>query len=125
MNALSQDLRERIVAAYEAGEGTQQEVADRFGVYIDTVRRLLKLKRETGSLLPRYDYTKPRPQKISEQKRQALIELVNTQPDLTLQQMKDKLALDCSLQAIHYALKKLGYTFKKRHYEPQNKIGRT
>ena len=50
MKALSQDLRERIVTAYENKQGTQLQIANRFGVNPGIVRNLLLLKRETGSL---------------------------------------------------------------------------
>ncbi len=33
MKAISMDLRKRIVEAYDAGEGTRQEIADRFMVF--------------------------------------------------------------------------------------------
>ena len=51
--ALSTDLRQRVVDAYERGEGTQAEIAARFGVGEASVRRWLALKRETGRLAPR------------------------------------------------------------------------
>ena len=53
MKALSIDLRERIVSAYEQGQGSQQALADRFHVSLSSVERLLRLKRETGSLEPK------------------------------------------------------------------------
>ena len=50
---LSLDLRERIIAAYEGGEGPQKELVSRFSVGVASVRRLVRLKRETGGLSPR------------------------------------------------------------------------
>ena len=115
MKALSMDLRERIVVAYETKQGTQKEIAERFGVNIGTVGNLLKLKRDTGSLKPRYDNVPGPPRKITEAKQKELVELMERSPDLTLEKIKEELALECSIQAIHYALNKLDYTFKKRH----------
>jgi len=37
MKAISMDLRKRIVETYDAGEGTRQEIADRFKVSIHMV----------------------------------------------------------------------------------------
>ena len=49
MRPYSNDLRHRIVEAYESGEYTQDEVAELFGVCTATIRNLLRRKRETGS----------------------------------------------------------------------------
>ncbi len=55
MNALSLDLRQRIVAAVDAGM-SQSEAARRFAVSRATVHRLLWRRRESGTL-----EAKPRP----------------------------------------------------------------
>jgi transposase len=49
MKPYSNDLRRRIVAAYESGEHTLSEVADLFGVSLATVKNFLRRKRLTGS----------------------------------------------------------------------------
>ena len=49
MRAYSMDLRERIVAAVDAGL-TQAQAAERFGVSLRTVERYLARRRATGSL---------------------------------------------------------------------------
>ena len=41
MVAYSVDLRERVLAAVDAGEGTQQEIAERFRVSARWIRKLL------------------------------------------------------------------------------------
>ena len=51
MRPFSDDLRQRIHEACEAGE-TTAEVAERFGVSTAFVRRLQQRFRETGSLAP-------------------------------------------------------------------------
>src|SRR5918911_1061750 len=52
MRAYSTDLRERIVLAYEGGEGTLDDVADIFEVGRRTVTRLLQRYRAGESLAP-------------------------------------------------------------------------
>lgn len=42
----------RVLEAYQNGEGSQRELAGRFKVSVDFVRRLLKKYRETGSVRP-------------------------------------------------------------------------
>src|SRR5918997_1202287 len=49
VQAYSMDLRERIVAAVDAGL-TQGQAAERFGVSLRTVERYLARRRATGSL---------------------------------------------------------------------------
>ena len=51
--AYSVDLRERVVAAFDVGDMTDEEVATLFQVGEATVHRWKRLKRETGSLVPR------------------------------------------------------------------------
>ncbi len=53
MRAYTTDLRERIVLAYERGEGTLDEVADIFEVGRRTVTRLLRKYRAGEGLPPR------------------------------------------------------------------------
>ncbi len=51
--ALSADLRERIVRAYEAKEGSYKAIAQRFSVSESSVYRLIKRHREDGTIRPR------------------------------------------------------------------------
>ncbi len=46
----SEDLRERIFAAYQAGEGTMREVAKRFKVSCTLVNELVQRNKNTGSI---------------------------------------------------------------------------
>ncbi|MGL4514030.1 MAG: hypothetical protein ACRCT8_13145, partial [Lacipirellulaceae bacterium] len=52
MQAISMDLRERIVAAYDRGEGKSPQLALRFDVSASFVRGLLRRREKTGSLAP-------------------------------------------------------------------------
>ena len=45
MKALSMDMRERIVLAYQCGEGSQEEIGSRFGVSRAVVGKLVRQKR--------------------------------------------------------------------------------
>ena len=62
VRAYSMDLRERIVAAVDAGM-TQPEAAARFGVGLRTVERYLARRRATGSLAPDEQRHGPEPKK--------------------------------------------------------------
>jgi transposase len=51
--ALSVDLRQRIMAAYEAKEGSQGQLAERFKVSLSFIRDLRRHHRQTGSVEPK------------------------------------------------------------------------
>jgi transposase len=53
MRSYSLDLREKIAAAYDQKVGSQRELADLFGVGKATVERIIRRRRETGSLAPK------------------------------------------------------------------------
>lgn len=114
MRALSIDLRERIIAAFRAGGTTKKAIAERFGVSYGAVRNLIAQWEETGKIAPRYSNCTGRPAKIGSQEQERLRELVDTRPDMTLEELRDAVGVDCTPEAIHYALKRMGITFKKR-----------
>jgi transposase len=124
MRALSMDLRERIVAAYDGGGQTQKEVAGRFGVSKFTVSKLLRQRRETGDLAPRYARCSGKRKILAEHERK-LRELLEGRADMTLEELRDELGLDCTIQAVHYALGRMGLTYKKRRSGPASKTART
>lgn len=53
MHSYSYDLRARIVAAYERGEGSVRALAEQFEVDPSTVQRYRRLCRSTGDVAPR------------------------------------------------------------------------
>jgi transposase len=124
VKTISLDLRERIVAAYDEQQGTREEVARRFGVSLGMVKKLLQQRRQTKDLGPRHRYS-GRKAKVLPEHGDKLAKLIAEQPDLTLVQIKAKLAMTCTIQAVHYALNALGLTYKKRRSTPPNKAGRT
>jgi len=49
MNPYSQDLRERVIAALDAGEQNQAEIAETFGVSLSTIEKWWRRWRDTGA----------------------------------------------------------------------------
>ena len=115
------DLRERILAAYDRGEGTREQVATRFSVSLGFVKKLIQQRRHTGEIGPRHHLSGRKP-KILAAHRREMKKLLADKPDMTLEELRAALDLDCSLPAIHYALEDLGLTYKKRRSEPASKI---
>ena len=124
LKTLSLDLRERIVACCDAKEGTQAQIAARFMVSLGMVKKLILQRRRTGTLENRYFLCGRKPV-ILESHRQALADLVAREPDLTLAALRERLGLECTLPAIHYVLKDMGLTYKKRRSGPVSGTGRT
>ena len=115
--ALSMDLRTRIVAAYENGEGTYVEVARRFCVDKTTVYRLLQRKRETGSVAPRRG-PRGKPTTFQGERLEALRTLVEEDPDVLEVQLVERLAqrfdIHVCTSTVGNALRRHGWTRKKR-----------
>lgn len=120
MEAYSIDLRGKVLAAYDRGMMTK-EIAKAFDVSASWARRVKQRRREHGELAPRPRVGKHH-MKID---RARLAELVREQPDATLAELRDKLAITCSLSAIWAAINQLGLSFKKRRSTPRSRTART
>lgn len=124
MKTLSVDLRERILAAYDAGDATRETVAARFRVSLGMVKKLLQQRRRLGDIRPLHHRAGRKPRILAAHREQLRRQLA-AQPDLTLAQLRTACHLDCTLPAIHYVLADLGLTFKKRRSARPNRIART
>ena len=124
MRTTSLDLRERILAAYDNEEGTRPEIAHRFRVSLGLVKKLLQQRQRTGDIAPRHRFSGRKPTIVASH-RQQFRALLTKKNDLTLQELRMATGLKCSLQAINVVLARMGLTYKKRRFEPANKIGLT
>ena len=124
MRTLSLDLRERIVTSYDRKEGTRLEIATRYRISLGMVKKLLHQRRDTGDLRPRH-YRSGRKPKVLARHEQQMRTLLASQPDLTLKELRHSIGLSCTLPAIHYALQRMGLTYKKRHSMPVSKTAQT
>ena len=114
-----------MLKAVDNNLGTQQKIADTFSVSAIWIRKLLQRRRETGSIepLPRTQGRKPA---FKGSNLEQLNDFVKKHPDATLEEIKEHFSgtVDCSIVAIHNALKRLGWRYKKKRYEPANKKGK-
>ena len=124
--AYSSDLRERALAACEAGEGRQSEIARVYRIGERTLSAWLRTAREEGRRAPR-PRRGGRPPVGGE--REALAALVAERNDATLAEYADRLAertgVRRSPSALCRALKTLGLVRKKRRSRPPSGTGRT
>lgn len=119
-HAYSQDLRDRVIAARDKGMKTKA-VADLFSVSASWVRRVMQRRRELGQ-------TSPQPRggatviKIDMARLRALVE---AQPDATVRELHARLNVDCSVSAVDMALRRAGFSFKKRQSMLRNRTAPT
>jgi transposase len=119
MNPYSNDLRRRIVSAYETGDYSQDEIAELFGVCQKTVSNFVRRKDETGSpdRLPRGGGRQPQ---LDEQARQFIAELVKENSHVSLahlcQRVDKKFKKKVSQSTMCRILEVLGLPRKKRRF---------
>ena len=123
---LSQDLRERIVRAVEGGSSIRQAAA-RYDVSPSAAVKLMRRVRETGSVAPGRIGGHRRP--VLDPHQALLRSLVEAKPAITLAELQAELRARAivvsALSTIHHALRRIGFTRKKRRYEPPSKTGPT
>ena len=120
---LSEDSRERLVAAYEKTKDLAN-VALMFGVAESTVYRLVAQKRKTGSLALKLS-TRGVKSKLTPFMVEQIKQKIKAVPDITLQELIDELNLPIKASALcEFIVHKLKLTRKKRRYTPQKEIDR-
>ena len=114
MRPLSQDLRDRIIAARERGAGTG-EVCQRFGVSRKSVERFWKQHCQTGHCQPKQigGYRRSRLEKHD----RILSRWIAGQPDITLNELQNRcleqLKVSIGITALWQRLMRLGLSYKK------------
>lgn len=112
MKAYSMDLRERVVAACDARDGTREQIAERFSVSVSWIRDLLKRRRETGSIAPK-PHGGGRPPAFDAAASERLRAAVAADDDATPEELAGAAGVACCPAAVHGALKRLGVTREK------------
>ena len=106
----------------DSNVGTKKEIAKTFSVSVSWIRKLLQRRRETGSIepLPRTQGRKPA---FRDHQLQELNDFVKRYPDATLEEIRESFAdrVNCSIVAVHNALKRLEWRYKKNRYMRANK----
>jgi|SRR5271168_615717 transposase len=110
---LSEDLRERVVAAVAGGRSCRF-VATQFGVAVSSVVKWSQLYRATGSVTP--GKMGGHRKRLLEPYRAFIEERISQTPHLTLHGLKDELAaqgVNVSHNAVWMFLRREGLRFKK------------
>jgi transposase len=120
MRPYSMDLRERVVGACDARSGTRERIAERFGVSVSWIRRMLQRRRETGSIAALSPNSGRKP-KLNQRQMDRLGRIVVRHPDATLKELKMHLGVSMSDDALLRALGKLNLTLKKSRSSQRSK----
>ena len=118
-NPLSKEIREKIIKHTENGAKIC-EIVKWLMISRDSVIRIQKLKKETGSVDHR-PLNRGRKPKITAEEMAAIEEELKVNPDITLQEMIEKFSLRIKKSALSKRLIDLGYTFKKKSLIQQNR----
>jgi transposase len=118
-------LRSRIVATYESGEHSLEEVAALFAVSLASVKNFVRRKRETGSAdaLP---HAGGQPPSLPEQQTGFVRATIRENNDLTLRELRQRLQQKyrkgVSLPTLSRVLQRLGLSRKKSRSTPVSAI---
>lgn len=109
---LSNKERKLLVEAYEKGYKSK-ELSEIFNISINSVNRIMRQKKKTGS----YELktrNSGRKSILSETDLKNISELIDAQPDITINEIIEKLNLKAVNETVRKAVVKMGYVYKKK-----------
>src|ERR1035441_2574989 len=126
--AYSDDLRIKILEAYERGEGSCRVLAGRFGVsweYVRKVRQQLLRKGHRRRLIQsRFGFR----YRVRDQVRAHMLALVEAQADITIAELRDQIraekGVEISWTLTQNWVKRLGLRLKKSRSTPSSAIAK-
>ena len=117
--AYSNDLRQKLLGAYDAGKGTLAELAAQFGVSVDWAYKISSARKRTGSMERVTQSRHGPPSKVD---RAEVTRLLAAQPDLLLRELAAQLQAVTGVQAsapqLCRVLRELGLRRKKSPSTP-------
>jgi len=117
MKPISNEKRELIITAKKRGE-KEEDITKWLGISVRSVSRIWKLYNETESVQPK---KRPgRKSSLDEAKIEQIRNAVKQQPDLTLEELIDKLSLPIRKSRLAVILTHMNLSFKKRRYMQKN-----
>ena len=122
--AYSDDLRRKLLEAYDRGDGSLRQLAQRFGVSAPYAWKISSQRRRSGQIERAEQRHGPR-SRISPQVQASLRSLLRQQPDLTLAELQPRLQerekVAVSSQHLWRVLQKMGLRLKKSHSTRKSK----
>lgn len=109
---LHNEARKLLIEAWNKTHNAK-EIAECYSVNTNTVYRLEKRMRETGSVETRVSQ-RGRKQALKQTDIENIDNLIKSQPDITIHEINEKLQLSVSDETVRKAVLKLGYVYKKK-----------
>jgi|SRR5215217_248021 len=127
MKTYLRDLREKMLTAVDHGM-PRKEAVSVFGVSPATLKRWLRRRRETGSTAPKRRLgMRPRIGATADERR-ALWRQLEAHPQATLEEHRElwerERGARVSVATMSQAIRRLGWTYKKRRREPPSATSR-
>jgi transposase len=111
------ELRERVVAAYDEGEGTYEELAERFMVGRATVDRWISRARATGSVEPSPMGGARHERKVTTEGEKFVRELLEAIPESTQRELADayqeQFGVKLHRSTMGRSVERMGFTRKR------------
>jgi len=125
--AYSNDLRRKLLEAYDRGEGSLRELAERFGVSSPWAWKISSQRKRTGQV-ERVEQRHGPASKVTGAVEQRLRTWVRQQPDLTLAELQQRLwekqRLAISIGRLWGVLRELRLPLKKSRSTPKSRTPR-
>jgi transposase len=125
--AYSNDLRRKLLEAYDRGEGSLRELAERFGVSSPYAWKISAQRKRTGQV-ERVEQRHGPESKVTRAVEQQVRTWVRQQPDLTLVEIQERLweteRLPVSVPRVWQVLRRMQLRLKKSHSTPPNRTPR-
>jgi transposase len=117
----SDDLRRKLLSAYDRGEGTLTQLALRFCVSVGWARKISSQRRRTGQA-ERVPHRPGRKLRAGAEAQQQVRAWFRAQPDLTLAEVQARLlgeaGVPLSIPQVWYLVRRLGLRLKKSRSTP-------
>lgn len=114
----SLDLRRKAVSAYEEGEGTQQEIAQQFGIGLRTLKEWILIKKETGDVQPKKHIHRGQLPIIDDKGLSYIKRTIENKPDILISEIQElyakKFIVEVAQSMVSRALKRLNFRRKKK-----------
>jgi transposase len=117
----SDDLRRKLLSAYDRGEGTLTQLAARFSVSVGWARKISMQRGRTGQA-ERVPHRPGRKLRAGEDAQRQVRAWFRSQPDLTLAEVQARLlgeaGVQLSIPQVWYLVRRLGLRLKKSRSTP-------
>jgi len=111
MKTANTETRSLVVKAYTSGVATRKQLAEIFGYHIQSIGNWIREFEREGRITP---HAKGHRKSVfTDDEKNELCELLHSNTDITLEELREKFNKSCSLVAIHRTVVKLGFVFKK------------